>query len=406
MDGTIDPFEYTNVEKQDNKAEVLFATDRIAPNEKDNEPFYGNKRGHYLRLGIAEVRFGKEGTSWEDLKKHSLLKSGTKKLPLQVIDVKEFAILPSSIPELDSKVNAEQAALDVAKFAGLINERLEQSPEKDIYIYVSGYRVNFENPILVASELWHYMGENGVFIAYCWPATPGKLLAYFSDLETTGYTARNLRLLIQYLAENTDVEQIHILGYSAGTRIVADALQQLRLTHFKHNKSEIQKRLKIGNVILLGSDIDRDLFGAYFDDGFVKVPNHLTIYASKADKAMKWSRIAFGRPRLGDLIDIDFSPEVVDYLKETKDISMIDVTNAFNARAGNGHGYLRKSPWASSDVISILKYDLPPSERGLILDEEIAVWEFPPHYQDTIFDKISTFFEDLFSKGDKKKQIR
>ena len=91
-----------------------------------------------------------------------------------------------------------------------------------------GYKVVFENPLLVAAELWHFLGYDGVFIAYAWPSTPKKL-AYFSDLETTSLSAYNLRIFLEYLARETDAENIHIIGYSAGTRLVINALNQLAL---------------------------------------------------------------------------------------------------------------------------------------------------------------------------------
>jgi len=95
---------------------------------------------------------------------------------------------------------------------------------------VHGYKVVFENPLLVASELWHFLGYEGSFIAFSWPSTPDTL-AYFADLETAALSAGNLRILIQYLAEQTEARKIHIIGCSAGTWVVAQALDQLALIH-------------------------------------------------------------------------------------------------------------------------------------------------------------------------------
>jgi hypothetical protein len=48
----------------------------------------------------------------------------------------------------------------------------------------SSYNLLTKTPdlVLVASELWHFMGYRGAFIAYAWPSTP-RVLAYMSDLE-------------------------------------------------------------------------------------------------------------------------------------------------------------------------------------------------------------------------------
>ena len=54
----------------------------------------------------------------------------------------------------------------------------------------------FTNPLLISAELWHFLGYDGVFIAYAWPSTP-KTLAYAADLETTALSAHFLQMLIQ-----------------------------------------------------------------------------------------------------------------------------------------------------------------------------------------------------------------
>ena len=117
-----------------------------------------------------------------------------------------------------------------------------------------GYKVVFENPLLVASELWHFLGYEGSFIAFSWPSTPDTL-AYFGDLETAALSAGSLRVLIQYLAEQTEAQRIHIIGYSAGTRVVAQALDQLALIHSGMADADGSEKWRIGQVILTGSDI-------------------------------------------------------------------------------------------------------------------------------------------------------
>ena len=54
-------------------------------------------------------------------------------------------------------------------FAKLINSKLALSRQKEVLIYVHGYKVVFDNPILVTTELWHFLGYDGVAIAFAWP---------------------------------------------------------------------------------------------------------------------------------------------------------------------------------------------------------------------------------------------
>ena len=40
---------------------------------------------------------------------------------------------------------------------------------------------------------------------------------------------------------------------------------------------------------------------------------------------------------------------------------MIDVSDAEGSDSDDGHGYFRSSPWASSDILMMLMYDLTPA---------------------------------------------
>jgi esterase/lipase superfamily enzyme len=144
-------------------------------------------------------------------------------------------------------------------------------------------------------------------------------------------------------------------------------------------------------VILVGSDIDRDLFGAYIEDGVLNVSDKTSVYLSKTDKALGVSKWLFERARLGQLeTGFKLKPEVARFLGEQTTIDIIDVTAAEKSDAGSGHSYFRTSPWASSDLLMNLMYGLGPRERGLERAEEIPVWSFPPDYIDRLIQAIRT----------------
>ena len=77
--------------------------------------------------------------------------------------------------------------------------------------------------------------------------------------------------------------------------------------------------------------------------------------------------------------------KAAEYLRNHPRVSAIDVSDADSARRGNGHGYLRGSPWVSSDLLMSLTFGLPPAERGLVQKVPgIPVWTFPPDYVDRL----------------------
>jgi hypothetical protein len=56
------------------------------------------------------------------------------------------------------------------------------------------------------------------------------------------------------------------------------------------------------------------------------------------------------------------------------------VAAAEDSASGNGHGYFIKSPWVSTDLLLALAWGGSPSERGLNLMADSAVWEFSGDY--------------------------
>lgn len=363
---------------------ILYATDRSPAKGNDSEEFYQDERGHVLRLGVARIKLDNENLNWEEAKRISLLKSRGKDYPLSVAGVNEIGILDSSRSRLFESQDTLRERTADAEFAAFINRKLDLSLTRDVYIYIHGYKVVFSNPLLVASELWHFLGYDGVFVAYAWPSTPSRW-AYAKDLETAAYTSRNLRLLIEYLGKKTNANRIHIIAYSAGTRVALHALGQLALLNTGRTKQEIVRTLRIGHVILIGSDSDRGIFGGQLEDGLMNIMEQLTVYMSDTDKALGISNFLFTRQRLGQLFNPDaMDQSVQDYLERTKDLMAIDVTNAEAAAAGNGHAYFRKSPWVSSDVLMTLKFNLDPAGRGLVRDSSLPIWKFPSDYIDRL----------------------
>ncbi|MGB5748497.1 MAG: alpha/beta hydrolase [Desulfobacterales bacterium] len=137
--------------------------------------------------------------SWEEARRISLAKNRSKKYPIQVVGINEYGILDRSATPLIAPDQLGQDSHAAARsFADAVNTKLANSKRKDIYVYTHGYKVIFDNPILVANELWHFLGYDGVFVAYAWPSTPSRW-AYLRDIETAVGFARNLRIFLEYL---------------------------------------------------------------------------------------------------------------------------------------------------------------------------------------------------------------
>jgi len=378
--GRFDPFAEVPPQGRRIETEILFATDRDPAAEGDLERHYASRRGYLVRLGRARILHGDGKLDWDTATQLSLQANRKPPYRLRVGAVEEIGVLArTASPFTDPALLPADPDAPAAAFAEAVDRTLARARQRDIVVYVHGFKVPFENPLLVASELWHFLGYDGVLIPYSWPATP-RLLAYFSDVETTGLSAHYLKEFIQFLRERTSAERVHILGYSAGTRLVLDALSMLALTGEAAGESR-GTGARIGEVILVGSDVDTGLFAAALANGVLDTSERLTVYSSGIDGALRFANRVFGRERLGQLLDGDMPGHVAAALDAAEDLVLIDVTDAEDAGARSGHSYFRESPWVSSDILATLATGLGPAERGLKRARpDLPVWSYPPDF--------------------------
>ena len=396
--GDIDPFVDNDTIAIGGVPDILYATDRRPATGDDKKyAFFTHERGHALHVGTGATQLGvDEGITWDEARRISLLKNRTDNYPIEVTGIDDFGVLEQTVRPFDD-IN-ERTPLPGERFSAAIQERLARSATKDVFIYVHGYKVNFESPVLVAAELWHFLGYRGAFIAYSWP-TKASVFAYLADLDSALNSARSLRKLILHIAETTDVERIHIVGYSAGTRLVSRTLADLGMYTAFMGDDELKEALKLGNVILTGSDVDPNIVGGYLADGALRGLDSLTIYQSQADGALNWSRRVFGRSRTGQVVD-DVNPAAVKYLSDNPKLRVIDVTEAEGGTDSGGHNYFRSSPWVSSDVLMTLMFDLTPEQRGLVRNDEAPTWRFPSDYVERLRQALGSADPELAASID------
>jgi len=350
------------------EVDIAYATDRDRGEVTPIKEWpYIDDRGERVWLGFAELQVNRKGPD---------------KGQIHLKSVEETAVLEVTVGHHEDR-SAFPDPQEEAAFYAAINQQLDQSETRDLVVFIPGFRTPFPDPLLVSGQFASLAGGAAVFMGYSWPSTP-SLTAYFRDIETAEYSSRSLRLLLASLAANTTAKQIHLLGYSSGTRLVARTVHEIAL-ETNANQARARQDYRLGHVVLVSSDMDRQLFGSFLADGIAEACEKLIVYRSDSDGVLGFASWLFTRERLGHIRPNEQLPELtLKYLREIDQLEVIDVSDAQLVASGNGHDYFLNSPWVSSDILLTLLTDMPPNQRGLVLGDDGYSWQFPADYADRL----------------------
>ena len=228
-----------------------------------------------------------------------------------------------------------------------------------VLLYVHGYRENFSTTSKDAAQIARMTGFDGPIIEYSWPSQ-GKLLSYVVDETNMYHDVRNFRDFLKTLAEQVWVKEIVVVSHSLGARLVIPAVAYVDRTSSDTDSSNIS------NIILASPDIDRETFERDIEEEVLsarRVANgrRITIYTSRADKALAASRALHGYPRLGS--PYCFNPFEAAELKASglpercytaprSGLTVIDTTDV--SRGSTGHSNFLLSAPACRDFIDVV----------------------------------------------------
>ncbi len=379
-----DPFQSVAPALRSNQVDILLATDRAPIIDSAGKVTYGAGRSRSLMFGSCVVEIGKD-VNWNELTAESRTQTRKTPLPLQVASIREvgrFPETPYDLVEIGRQVKEDPLARSAlaeadVKLCDEIARRLAQNPgKKDIFIFVPGVNYSLEESVFVMAELWHFMGRPGVAVAYSWPS--GKNYAY--DRESGEFSVFHLKQFLRSLAMCPAVEKIHILAHSRGSDVTMTAIRELNI-RFRSLDKDTRKEMKLGNVVLAAADLDTDVFGQRVGAERVQlVPERLTIYISKSDKALGFAEWLFDSiRRLGQISAEDMTPSQKQSLAVLPEVQFIDARVKTDYL---GHSYFHTNPAVSSDLILLLRDDHSAgTESGRpLIHQEGNFWEIRDNY--------------------------
>jgi esterase/lipase superfamily enzyme len=366
--------------------DVLYATDRDAADTPQGMS-YGYGRARRLAFGVATVKLDPNPT-WKELIADSTRQERRESYALHTGACQQLGSFNPMLDRLQPHAGGVQLASEVVSdfaiqqknFQGLLAERLAQSPQKDVYVFVHGVNNSFEDSLFRAAEVWHFLGRTGVPVVYSWPAGYGGLRGYAYDRESGEFTVFHFKYFLQMVATCPGVERVHIVAHSRGSDVAITALRELHIACRAQGK-DTQAELKLENLVLAAPDLDEDVFMQRFvAENLLRAAHRTTIYTSASDRAIRLADVVFAsRRRVGLMGPRDFSPAARQILAKLPNLQFIDCkVNHF----GSSHDYVFAHPAALSDLILVLRDSRPPGvESGRPLLQPVAgVWELHNDY--------------------------
>lgn len=317
--------------------EVFYATDRKPESESGTSQRYGKERNREgpMEYGRTEVSIPKhhqmgiiERPKWyklefsEDPKKHVMI------------------------------LKLEKMTLD--QFFGRVDDTASGRALKEALLFIHGFNVPFDQAVRRTAQISFDLDFGGVALTFSWPSQ-GVLTGYIVDESNAEWAVPHLTKFLVDLQEKTDLDKIHVIAHSMGTRLLSYALAKARDEGFK---------LELNNVILAAPDIDADVFKEQILPKIRGSAQRLTMYASSGDSALQASQEIHGNTRLG------LSGEQIMVLEgmDTVDASRIDTSLL-------GHSYYGSHKVVMEDILELIIRGLEPTQRKLV-PGRIGEWDF------------------------------
>lgn len=382
--GDADPFPSVPKELQNNHVDVLYFTDRAPQEKKGSTNPYGYKRSRSVAFGVSRVEFGKN-VSWEQLDKASRTSKRHINLDVSVKSTTElvkFSPTPRTLVPFPTTTKVSKGpTAQQYPFAMLgdddnadtpetqeavrreISARLAKTPVKEVYLFIHGYDNDFNDSVEMTAQLWHFLGRQGVPIAYSWPAGgKGLLRGYTYDRESGNFTIYHLKRVLRLIASCPDVKKINIIAHSRGTAVLVDALGELHL-EIHGSGQKTRDVMKLGAIVMAAPDLSLDVvIQRCVTIRLGQVPERFAVYVCPNDKALAISGWLFGGlNRLGDIKPEIFTPGELAQLRKSDTIQLIEAR--VSDSGAFGHDYYHSNPAISSDWIMVMRYHLPPGAQ-------------------------------------------
>lgn len=395
----VDPFAHLDPILRGTVVSVFYATNRQPRDSGAGGLPYGNAKDKVLNLGIATLRFGDENFSWEELYAASIAPERDYPVTISLLDCDQLAKLPEDFrPEARQVLTAEQQ-----NFAAAINMQLAVAQDKEIMIYVHGTKVDFLNSLVITAEVHHFAGRDFVGIGFAWPSHQNILFYLLGqDVALAKDSSQALRALLEFLAAHTTARRINLLSYSAGARVASKALYELRSAYPTLSRDDLRQTFRLGSVIFAAADVPIETFHQRLP-AISDLSQQVVVTVSDHDPALLAAEKYMGG---GVRIGVESAGLWELQLLKAEKITNFEVVDLSLNQEGRGfdivgHHYWYRHPWASSDIVLLLRTNAPPHRRGLSPAELEGVFYMSPEYPQKVQEAVRRELGDSWLKSKK-----
>lgn len=253
----------------------------------------------------------------------------------------------------------ETIELDREACLAKLNEDLAQSDRQEIFVFIHGYNVSFEDAARRTGQLAHDLDFPGPAMLYSWPSQ-GTTAGYPVDENNVAWTVPHLKDVLQTLQRQTGADAVHVVAHSMGNRALTAAVRELALEGKMTDAP-------LGQIVLAAPDVDAEVFRRDLLPAMQASAERVTLYASSYDRALIVSKTLHGYPRAGE------SGEglVLAQGLETIDVSGIDLSLL-------GHSYYGDVVRVVDDLKTLIFENKAAAARPYLVAREkqgLAYWQ-------------------------------
>jgi hypothetical protein len=379
---------------------VGFATNRlIAPS--DSGKYYAKEYDSDLRFGNAFIQIGSGDETWDEILDISVDADRGEDVPLTLTGVHRMGRFPSTS-------SLDNLPPDIQRLFTQINVRAERYPSKEVTIYLHGANTSFYRAAALGAQYHHFSGRVSPFVVFAWPSAE-SLIQYRKDVVNAEATVPAFVRFIKLMGENTNVEKINILSYSAGAQLATKALAVLGSDDSIADREQYRKSLRLGTIYFAAPDAE---FKAFFDQlrSYEDLVENVTITLNRSDSVLKLSERFSKKSRLGmpDSDEADTEDrEWARALSRTPKLDVIEIdAEVIPGIEAGAHNYWYDSPWVSTDTIIMMNAHVRPEDRGLVStggENEAQIWTFAPDHDQRISKILEELRKDWVSTFDRDK---